>query len=337
VVLATGDPLFFGIGRYLLEHLPADDLVFHPHAGSVAVAFARIKVPWDDARVVSLHGRPLDELDAALAEGPDKLAVLTDGKNTPGVIARRVRSVAGGYDFWVCEDLDGREERVERFTPESLEDRDFAPLNIVVLVRRGTWEAGQSPPLIGIDDGRFARRRDQPGMITKAEVRVLTLARLELPEKPTLWDIGAGAGSVGIEAARLRRRGSVYLVERRDEDIENIRANAARFEVPRAFAVHGEAPAALAVLPPPDRVFIGGSGGRLAEILAVLRDRLIPGGVCVVNACTDATRQTAVAAFREFGWACDVLEVNLSVLEPNADPPRSAALTPVSIIRGRKP
>jgi precorrin-6Y C5,15-methyltransferase (decarboxylating) len=339
VVLASGDPLFFGIGRFLLERLPADDLVFHPHPGSVASAFAAIKMPWDDAEVISLHGRPIEALDAALCRRPDKLAVLTDGRNTPAVVAERVRA-GGGYEMWVCEDLDGPDARVQRFTPDSLNGRSFSPLNVVVLRRTTGAPADVAAPAVpGLPDSAFARRAGQPGMITKAEVRVLTLARLELRDGMTIWDVGAGAGSVGIEAARLCPAGRVCLVERRAEDADNIRANVAKFGLRNAVVVAGEAPAALAGLPTPDRVFVGGSGGRLAEILAVVRERLAPAGVCAVNACTEPTRTGAIAAFTACDppWRVDVLDVNLTASEPGVDPPRTTAFTPVGIIRARKP
>jgi precorrin-6Y C5,15-methyltransferase (decarboxylating) len=130
VVLATGDPLFYGIGRRLLADFPKDDLVFLPHVSSVQLAFARLKETWHDARVVSIHGRPMESLLPALADREAKIAVLTDGNNNPTAIARLLaeRGCADEYTMWVCEDLGGPHERIRRWTPGT----ESAGLNVVV-------------------------------------------------------------------------------------------------------------------------------------------------------------------------------------------------------------
>ena len=122
VVLVTGDPLFFGLGRLLLAELPPEQLTFHPHLSSVQLAFNRLKVPWQDARVISAHGRSVDELIQVLQQGVDKIAVLTDGTNTPNAIARLLLALdlPSSYSFWVCKNLGGDDERIQCFSPETL-------------------------------------------------------------------------------------------------------------------------------------------------------------------------------------------------------------------------
>ena len=136
VVLASGDPLFYGIGHLLLQALPKDDVLFMPHVSSVQLAFARIKESWHDACVVSLHGRPLQTLLSPLRHGAAKIAVLTDTTNHPAAIARLLMDHGYvHYTLWVCEELDGSGERVTQWTPQSIQQQTFSPLNVTVLLR----------------------------------------------------------------------------------------------------------------------------------------------------------------------------------------------------------
>src|SRR5215831_1698831 len=136
VVLASGDPLFYGIGRLLLEAFPKDDLLFLPHVSSVQLAFAGIKESWHDACVVSLHGRPIQALLPALQQRAAKIAVLTDTHNDPAAIAQFLRAHGlADYTLWVCEELGGLGERITCWTPENIQQQTFSPLNVTVLVR----------------------------------------------------------------------------------------------------------------------------------------------------------------------------------------------------------
>ncbi|HEY9753423.1 MAG TPA: precorrin-6y C5,15-methyltransferase (decarboxylating) subunit CbiE, partial [Coleofasciculaceae cyanobacterium] len=139
VILTSGDPLFFGLGRLLLQVFPAEQLVFHPHLSSVQLAFSRVKLPWQDAAVISAHGRSLDQLIQALQQGTEKIAVLTDSLNTPLAIAQLLQSLVlpTSYQLWVCENLGGADERVlgPYFSDaiDLLSQEAIAPLNVVVL------------------------------------------------------------------------------------------------------------------------------------------------------------------------------------------------------------
>ena len=138
VVLASGDPLFFGVGRLLVEELGPAYLTFHPHTSAIQLAFSRIKMPWQDAKLVSSHGRSLDRLTQALKQGAAKIVVLTDGTNSPNAIAKLLLELdlPGQHQIWVCENLGSPDERVQSFTPEALLDYTFAPLNVVVLLAK---------------------------------------------------------------------------------------------------------------------------------------------------------------------------------------------------------
>jgi precorrin-6Y C5,15-methyltransferase (decarboxylating) len=282
VVLATGDPLFYGIGRPLLEAFPKEELLFFPHVSSVALAFARLRESWQDACVVSLHGRPIGLLRAALHRGETKIAVFTDAHNHPAAIAGLLRDegLADEYVLWVCEDLGSTQERITRYSPATLKHEEFAPLNLVVLLAE---RAGKSLPLVGLPESVIAHRGGHRGMITKREVRLQALSQLELHAGDVFWDIGAGSGSVSLEAARLSPRLAVFAIE---PDAQQLRANLDYFGLANISLIEGEAPEVLGGLPDPDAVFVGGSGGRLLPILEEVVRRLRPGGRLVLSCIT---------------------------------------------------
>ncbi|MBI2908458.1 MAG: precorrin-6y C5,15-methyltransferase (decarboxylating) subunit CbiE [Chloroflexi bacterium] len=342
VVLASGDPDFFGIARLLVERLGKDRVEILPNVSSVQLAFARIKESWDDATFLSVHGRGPEAL-AAISIGlrrSRKLAILTDNVNTPAVVAQHL--LQGGVRScraYLCEDLAGPNERVREASLDALAGVEAAPLSILVLIRDG--DPPKSPRVRGdsggwphgIPESEFLHRG---GVITKAEVRLAALARLRLRESSVIWDVGAGCGSVAIEAAMIARLGQVYAVERDAENVEMIRANLARFGLENLTVVHGEAPAVLEGLPAPDAVFIGGSGGKLRSILHVVDRRLAPEGTVVVNAASLETAGLASAALRERGYTVEATLMQVSRSKDLAGLTHFEALDPVFIVTGRK-
>lgn len=338
VVLVSGDPLFFGLGRLLLTELPSDQLTFHPHLTAVQLAFNRIKVPWQDARLISAHGRSLEELTQALQQGAEKIAVLTDATNTPGAIARLLLclDLPTHYQIWVCENLGGPEEKVQSLSPETLINQTFAPLNVVVLLRtsRTTTEiVNPELPLLGLPDQTFLSFADRPGLMTKREVRVLALAELALQPGQIVWDIGAGTGSVAIEIARLIPQGQVYAIEKTALGLSLIQQNCQRLQVENVIAVHGTAPHALQDLPNPDRIFIGGSSGHLLEVLDFCKSRLISDGVLVLALATLEHLYTALDWISTHKWSSQSLQVQLSRSVPIGALTRWAPLNPVTLIK----
>ena len=336
VVLVTGDPLFFGLGRLLLTELPPQQLTFHPHLSAVQLAFNRIKVPWQDARVISAHGRSLDELIQALQQGAEKIAVLTDGTNTPSAIARLLLALdlPSNYQFWVCENLGGETERVQSWSAE-LQSQAFAPLNVVVLLRESN-SATQldlaTLPQLGLSDQMFFSFSDRPGLITKREIRLLILGELALKPGQIIWDIGAGTGSVSIEIARLFPTSQVYAIEKTAAGTALIEQNCRRFQVENVISIHGTAPDILRNLPASDRIFIGGSGGNLSQILDT-SSRLAPGGVVVLALATLEHLNMALGWLKERGsWNYQLLQVQLSRSVPVAQLTRFAPLNPVTIL-----
>lgn len=292
-VLASGDPGFFGIVRALGERLGPDRLRVHPAPSSVSLAFAEIGLSWDDATVITAHGRPLAEAVArtlAPAAGA-KVAVLTSPDVPPQALGRAL--VAAGCAerrVAVVSRLGDVGQAVTRTDLTGLACGDHDPLSVVILqtLDGGTGGAGLA---WGLPEEAFAHRRR---MITKAEVRAVILGKLALPPSGVLWDVGAGSGSVGIEAARVQPGLQVVAVERCADDVSRIHANAAAYRV-SVDVVHGTAPAALGALPDPDRVFVGGGGLRVLE---AAQARLRPGGVIVASY---ALVDRATAAWRQLG------------------------------------
>jgi precorrin-6Y C5,15-methyltransferase (decarboxylating) len=257
VVLASGDPGFFGVLRLLRERVPAAELEVLPAVSSVALAFARAALPWDDAVVVSAHGRDLGPAVAACLAHP-KVAVLTTDGAGPAEVAAALGSTP--RRLVVCERLGLPDERVTSVTPAEAAGRSWDPLNVVLVVddERSVapvkgWLAGRpSPAGWALPESAFAHR---DGMVTKAEVRAHVLARLGPRLGDLVWDVGAGSGSVAVECARLGA--AVVAVER--DDVGHLEANVTAFGVD-VQVVHGSAPQALAGLPDPDAVFVGGGG-----------------------------------------------------------------------------
>jgi precorrin-6Y C5,15-methyltransferase (decarboxylating) len=342
VVLASGDPLFYGIGRLLLEAFPREQLLFLPHISSVQLAFARIKETWDDACIVSLHGRPLQSLLPALRRGEDKIAVFTDTRNTPaaiGAFLRETGCTAAYHVVWVCENLGGPDERVTPWTPGELEQEieTFSPLNIVILLRLSSIPAGgQSLPLIGIPEQMLQHRTRRGNLITRREIRLLSLCYLELRLHNVLWDVGAGSGSVSIEAACFNPTLEVFAIEKDEEAYENLQVNIRRFGAIGVHPIAGTAPDVFAQLPDPDAVFIGGSGGKLEAILSAALERLKPEGRLVINCITLDNLARSWNWLRDHDAKPQVTSVQLARSRPLGDLYSLEPDSPLFILQARK-
>lgn len=320
-VLAAGDPGFFGIARILAARLGADSLTLHPAPSSISLAFARAGLPWDDAVVASCHGRPLEHAVAAVLHAP-KAAVLVSPESPPQVLGQALTEAGcGPREVWVCSHLGERQEAVDRTDLGGLATGTFDALSVVVLVQPGAEVAPGAAVEWGRHEDLFAHER---GMITKGEVRAVALGKLGIPSQGVLWDVGAGSGSVAVEAARLAPGLRVFAVERDAAACDHIRTNARGLSV---VVVEGEAPESLATLPDPDRVFVGGGG---AEVLDAVLERVLPGGRVVA---TYVVLDHAIAAAHRLG---SLVQVNIARGAPigPADQLRLAAENPVFVAWG---
>jgi len=332
VVLASGDPLFFGIGKTLIERLGADKVFIHPNVTSMAAAFARLKLPWQDAAWVSLHGRDNMSALAKAMDDKDLLCVLTDPKNDSWAVKKQVDTHEYAWQMWVLENLGAPEEKISTMDEHTDVETVFVQPNVVVL-KKGELTAPSGPLRLGAPDNWFVHEK---GLITKAPVRVLSLAALELAPDNILWDLGAGSGSVGIEASLFLPNGFVYAVEKNQGRVAQIKANVERFKVKNLSVSLAQLPHGLADLPRPDRVFIGGSGRNLDQVLDVVTTVLNPLGRIVVNTILMETLHLAVSVLEEKGFGVSLTQAQISKSRSMPWGRRMDALNPVWIIAAQK-
>lgn len=339
VILVSGDPLFFNLGQLLLESFPPEHLTFHPHISSIQLAFSRVKISWQDAKFISVHGRTWDELINAVKQGVEKIAVITDERSNPKAIARLILSLdlAVAYQLWVCENLGNAGEKIQCFSDLSEVDlQTFSELNVVILVRQSA-EKNQpidlnQLPQIGIPDRYFVSFRARPELITKKEIRLLILGELALKPNQTIWDIGAGTGSVAIEIGRLFPTSNIYAIEKSAEAIALIEQNCQRFHMSNIVSIYGSAPEILYRLAVPDRIFIGGTGGFLRQILSLCGSYIAPRGIIVLAIAAIENLHTVITWAQTSGWQYQLLQVNLSRSIPLAETTQFSLLNPVTIV-----
>lgn len=309
VVLASGDPLFYGIGAHITRTLGADQVTVLPNITSMAAAFARIREPWSNAGIVSLHGREnryklLDALKSHSAVG-----VLTDGTHSPQWLAQWLISKGGGnLAMAVFEKMGSSEETFDWYLPERAAGHVFAQPNVVILKpKEDIPDTG--PLMLGMAEDAY---RHEGGLITKSEVRAVTLSKLRLMPGQTLWDLGAGSGSVGIEASVLLGHGRIVSVEQNAERVKHIQQNARQYNLYNLDAVQAKLPQGLETLPPPDRIFIGGGGRDLSYIVRSAIVFLRSGGRVVVNTVLVDNLTGVLDTLKAEGMAADVVQISVS-------------------------
>lgn len=332
-VLATGDPLLYGIGTFILKEFGEKKVEIIPNVSAVQEAFARIKEDMNGVKVLSVHGRKADFdrlAEEVMING--KLALFTDRENDPARLSNELlkRGISGCRAF-VCEALGTRTEKTFSGTLEAVAKRkSFDPLNVFIIINQNTVRTQGG---FGLPDSAFCH---SSGMITKEEFRVIALSKLGIRPNSVVWDIGACSGSVAIEAARLTT-GKVFAIEKDRARIKDIEENAKRFKTENLAIIHGEAPRALNGLPAPDAVFVGGGGEGVEKILSLVSRRLKKGGHVVVNAVTMETSSKAFEFISKKGWEKELLLVSISKSKAVAGLTMLSANNPLFIISGRKP
>ena len=346
VVLASGDPLWFGLGRILCDRIGAERLRFHPAPTSLQLAFSRIGRPWQDADWVSLHGRDPEILASTLQKRPAALAVLTDpNQGGAGTVQQMLRSsgLEASTDLWLCENLGHPDERVQLIAPHAALPTDLQPLLIALLIAREPAAPDpQQLPLFGLDDGLYLQHSDHPGLMTKREVRIQLLAELALPPQGVLWDLGAGTGSVGLEALRLRPGLQLLAVERRAGGAQLIQRNAQRLGVSPAAVLEADATTVLngglpSQLSQPDRVLLGGGGAQRERLLQEVLTRLRCGGVVVIPLASIEALASVRPLLENAGLAVRVQQLQAWRGQPLGDGTRLAPMNPTLIVTGTKP
>ncbi len=328
-VLATGDPLWFGVAAVLLRHVPQEEVIILPHVSAFQEAAARLGWPLEGTLTLSAHGRPLDRLRRYLAPGRRLLVLIDDGA-APAALAQLLRTSGYGRSrMWVLEELGGPAERMIQLKAERLSGR-FADLNTVAVALQ--QDPQHEPAAVGtvLPDAAFAH----DGQLTKQEVRAITLASLAPLPGELLWDVGAGAGGVAVDWLRADTSLRAVAIEREPARAARIRANALSLGVPELGVVEGQAPACLEGLPEPGAVFVGG-GVADPGLLATCWARLPPGGRLVANAVTLAGEAALLACHARYGGR--LVRIALSRAEPLGGEVAWRPALPVTHLAVRKP
>jgi len=266
ILISRGDPLWFGIGRILLENFSKDELNFYPSNTCIQLAFSKLKIPWQDTVNVSLHGRDSTKLIEALKGRPSSLAIITDSNNKSLEIIKKhllELNLIDFYNFWLCEEIGFDNENIRKLNLNESLPSEISSLNIVVLTKAKKNFPNNNIPLFGINDNVFKTFNDRPNLLTKREVRIQILADLELPKNGVIWDVGAGCGSIGLEALKLRPNLDLLCIDKRIGSKALILENSKRLGVKPKFIFEEDIIETLntrnlSSIEKPNRLLIGG-------------------------------------------------------------------------------
>ena len=332
VLLASGDPGFFGLGGTLLKILPPEEVRLVPQVNFLQTAFARAGLARHDTYFTSAHARPLAEV-IGYARRFRQLAILTDRQHSPASLAASLLA-AGIHDCRaiVCENLGEADEAVVDSRLSALVERDFADLSVLIVAQADDW----LPPVLETIrlDGPYVHPK---GLITLAEFWALCLSRLTLRETDMVWDIGAGNGYISIEMAKQVWRSRVFAVEKDPWGLVFLHQNLARWGVPNVVVVAGEAPAALADLPAPDAVYIGGCGRQLEATLRQVVQAALPGCRLAATFTRPEKMLQARQWLRRAGWHPSLTQAQLAYGTASTERPNQKFPEPVFILSGTNP
>ena len=338
VLLASGDPLFYGIARFLTESFGKERFTVIPNVSTMQLAFARVKESWDEAYLGNLAttslSRVLDSVRTCESAG-----LFTTDDNPPAAVASALLDRRIDYfNAYVCENLGTPDETVTQGTLSQIAEQTFSPLNVMVLVRRrgiaDRTDDSRTGQLFGNPDDVFLQSRPKRGLLTPAEVRCIAIGELGLRHDSVVWDVGAGSGSLAIEAAGIVTSGRVYAIEMDVEDYNLMLENAKMFECKTLEPVHGQAPAAWRDLPDPDAVFVGGRGREVPELVRGAVERLRPSGRIVVNVGSPDNLVAVASVIESAGRVADVRMINIARGVKQLDRTRFEALPPTFLVLG---
>jgi precorrin-6B C5,15-methyltransferase / cobalt-precorrin-6B C5,C15-methyltransferase len=342
VVLASGDPLFYGTARFLCERLGKETFEVIPHVSSMQLAFARVKESWDEAYLANVANQPLERILERIRT-TEKAGVFTSEQVPPSRIAELLIA-KGVYYFtaYVCENLGAPDERVTKLELLDLVQQKFAPLNVLVLLRHNGTPDQQiltkNRRIFGNPDEFFKQSRPKRGLLTTSEVRAIALSEMNLRADSIVWDIGAGSGSVAIEAALLASQGKVYAIEMDAEDYGLMLENAKTFGVENLVGVLDEAPKAWETLPDPHSIFVGGTGRAVASLVQACWPRLQPGGTLVVNMMSiEYVSELQQYLIRELGLEPQLWMVQISKGTYQLEKHRFETSNPSFLMKATKP
>ncbi len=318
IIITSGDPLFWGIGRNLLKEIPKSNLIFYPGLTTVQKVCAQFKLPWDDMDIISLHGRTKDIKKEIIGKilskiGNFKIGIYTDNKNTPTTICNvlinaGIDNLVDDLKVLVAQDVDGSDENFFELDIHEAAQKTFHPLNFMILLGSNNNRIS----LLGIKDESFSH---QKGLITKKEIRINILSELRLlGERGVFWDIGAGSGSISIEAALLNPHLNIFAVEKDQNRCLDIKKNINKFLTPNITVINKEAPQALSELPRPNRIFIGGGIGT-PNLLDVAFNLLKKDGILVISTILIESLNRVLAFSQKYKIRFKAVQISISNLK----------------------
>ncbi|MFH2043565.1 MAG: precorrin-6y C5,15-methyltransferase (decarboxylating) subunit CbiE [Pseudomonadota bacterium] len=313
VVLATGDPLLFGIGNTLIQHFGIDSVEIYPGISAAQVALSRLGLKTDEAVIISRHGTHTDDLLRLLNHNTG--VILTSNTYSPYEIIQELITSSPQTKKWtghVCQCLGTKDEIIQSGQLQQLcSFNTFRVPNILVVQNPDPAASIRISAEFGLPDDAYEH---DANMITHSEIRAITLSKLKLGNAEILWDVGAGSGSVGIESALLNPYARVFCIEKNTERIENITANAKKHKVNNIFVIEGQALEECLTLPAPDRVFIGGGGEDLPDLLSLCYQRLSNEGIMVVNTVTIESFEVVRTFFKQINKEIECISIQISRL-----------------------
>ncbi|MGQ9504596.1 MAG: precorrin-6y C5,15-methyltransferase (decarboxylating) subunit CbiE [Thermogutta sp.] len=340
VILALGDPLFYGTAHYLWDKIGKEYFEIVPHVSIMQMAFARVKESWEDALLVNLAHISLEDLFNQI-RGAETVGMFTTDELPPNVIAQRLLATGLNYfTAYVCENLGAPNERVTTGDLETIAQHTYSPMNVLILVRKP--DVPDRPltlfgkRVFGNPDEAFLQSKPKRGLLTPREIRSIVLAELDVGPSSIVWDVGAGSGAVSVEAAQLARDGHVYAIEMDPEDVRLIQENARRFEVTNLTSVLGHAPEAWEGLPDPDCIFIGGSGRQIVGLCEAAYARLRRRGRIVLTMGSLENIVDVHSFLRQHTNCLNVLMVNLARGFYQFDRVRFQSLNPTFVVSAVK-
>jgi precorrin-6B C5,15-methyltransferase / cobalt-precorrin-6B C5,C15-methyltransferase len=304
-ILASGDPFFYGVGSTLTSQVAADEMICVPAPSAFSLAAAHLRWAVQDCALVSLHGRALERVIPLLQPGARILALSWD-ESTPGKLATLLTARGmGNSRLIICEAMGGPRQRVRQTRAAEFACEDVDPLNTIGIEIVASADALVLPLTAGLPDLLF----EHDGLITKRDIRALTLTALAPRQGELLWDIGAGCGSIAIEWMLRHPSNRAIAIEERPDRLQRIARNAAALGVPGLEIVEGRAPGALAGLPKPDAMFVGGGASDHGVIDAAL-DALSRGGRLVINAVTIETQSDLIQRHGRHGGELTTVQIS---------------------------
>jgi len=345
VLISRGDPLWYGIGRVLLDHFPKEELFFYPSNTCVQLAFRRLKKPWQSVKCISIHGRETDELIRAIKSREHNLAIIPDPKRNNLELIRRNLSelqLDNFYEIWICEELGFKEEKLTELKINEDLPKDISDLYIIILLKKEVFNYKDTYPLFGIDDSLFKTFNDRPNLLTKKEIRIQILADLELPEYGVIWDIGAGSGTIGLEALKIRPQLKLYSIDKRFGTKEIISENARRIDV-KPEQIHEKDIKEFIEInicdtsKSPNRVIIGGCN-KETKIFTIkkLSTNMVKGDIFVLPLVTLEILQEIKSIFIELKFKVNITLVQIQKGLSIAEGTRFEPNNPVFIIKAKK-